>query len=460
MEEDLFTMLFGQPNITPAEQERKRKALAMSQALRVEQGTSQPEPPPQPVPPPQAPPQPPPQPVPPQAPVQAPGRPPGPPQPPGGQGGGLGLSGSFGGPPGGPPVTPPPQAGAPAQVGPDGRPTLGGLYGKLNAAMAEPDRTAMEEAYQKQASRAPQHLALALAAKEAGEDFAPFAAQHLKQSAEARAPMKMGGGTMTETGFIEDPDHAREFKIKQIDAQIKQLETVAENAAKAEDRDLARQQVAQLARERNAMMGMIASVNAGARADAAAGRRTDAEIRNSGALSKQFDSVTKNYVEELDATRKLGTLAPGRRPNAIEQQSMMVLINKFLDPGSVVREGEFDRIALAQGLVGRAENWARRVGSGEPLSDDLVRDIRQMGQLYEKAATGKIQAYGDLYSQKAQRFGLNPEDVVVNPYYKHAVQQGQQQPGAAPAAPASGPPTATGPNGQKIKLVNGQWVPA
>jgi len=435
MEQDLFTMLFGEPNITPAEKARKQQALAMSQALRAEQsGQPQPPPPmPQPTPP-QAPPQPPPQPVPPQVPVQAPARPQGPPQPPGGQGGGLGLSGSFGGPPGGPPVTPPPQAGAQApQVGPDGRPTLGGLYGQLQEAMGAPDRGAMEEAYQKQAARAPQHLALALAAKEAGEDFAPFAAQHLKQSAEARAPMKMGGGTMTETGFIEDPDHAREFKIKQIDAQIKQLETVAENAAKAEDRDLARQQQAELARERNAMMGMVASINAGARADAAAGRRTDAEIRNSGALSKQFDSVTKNYVEELDATRKLGTLAPGRRPNAIEQQSMMVLINKFLDPGSVVREGEFDRIALAQGLVGRAENWARRVGSGEPLSDDLVRDIRQMGQLYEKAATGKIQAYGDLYSAKAQRFGLNPEDVVVNPYYKHAQQPQAEAPKAPPA---------------------------
>jgi hypothetical protein len=148
-------------------------------------------------------------------------------------------------------------------------------------------------------------------------------------------------------------------------------------------------------------------------------RKQGQEWRTEDSMSKQFDAQTKDYTQELDATRKLGMLAPGRRPTAVEQGGMIMLLNKFLDPGSVVREGEYDRIAKQLGLLDRASNILASVTRGEPLSDKLVADIRAMAGLYEKAASGKIQAVGDEYSAKAARRGLDPTNVIVNPYYQH-----------------------------------------
>jgi hypothetical protein len=174
-----------------------------------------------------------------------------------------------------------------------------------------------------------------------------------------------------------------------------------------------------------------------AQKELAASRRESAAASNSAAqdrlqqgnarlednLSRQFDAQAKDATEEVTQTRKLKQFAPtmlGRRPNAIEQQSMMVLLNKFLDPNSVVREGEFNRVATAQGMYERAGNLYDRITKGEPMSDRLIKDMTDVADMYEKAASGKIATLGNLYVDKAKRRGLVPENVVVNPYYVHA----------------------------------------
>ena len=73
--------------------------------------------------------------------------------------------------------------------------------------MCRGDRAPIEQAYQTRARGGGDKTILALAAGEAGREMQPFQAQFLKQAAEARSPMKMAGGTMTETGFIEDPTY-------------------------------------------------------------------------------------------------------------------------------------------------------------------------------------------------------------------------------------------------------------
>jgi hypothetical protein len=159
------------------------------------------------------------------APVAAPARGKALPQALGAGGGAAGVAAPAGGaataPGGAPPVDPLEQARIAALA-------------EQEKLMAPPDRAAAEEAYQKQALGGQRQLALALMAGEAG--MQPFQAQHLKQAAEARAPMKMAGGTMTETGFIEDPAYQQEVKLKRADMRVKAADRAIELAASAAER--------------------------------------------------------------------------------------------------------------------------------------------------------------------------------------------------------------------------------
>lgn len=105
-----------------------------------------------------------------------------------------------------------------------------------DALLVPPDRTASEEAYRKRAAAGGKHMALALLANEA--KLEPFSAQHLKQAAEARAPMKMAGGTMTDEGFIEDPAYQQELKLRRADGRLKQIDQALQNALTAQDRKM------------------------------------------------------------------------------------------------------------------------------------------------------------------------------------------------------------------------------
>jgi hypothetical protein len=96
-----------------------------------------------------------------------------------------------------------------------------------------PDMASAQEAYGRQQQEGQHQLALAMMAQEA--KMQPFAAQHLKQAAAAGEPMKMVGGTMTKTGFIEDPGFKQQQTITRLEGQIAQQQRIqASNAARAD----------------------------------------------------------------------------------------------------------------------------------------------------------------------------------------------------------------------------------
>jgi len=318
------------------------------------------------------------------------------------------------------------------------------LYARHKAALQEqsdaykpPDRKGMEEMYQKHAASGDDQMLLAMAAQQAGEGFKPMQAQFLKQAAAAREPMKMAGGTMTPQGFIEDPGYQTELAARRSDAKVKSIEAALQQNLTAQERR--RLEIAQQAEKQRHDQVLLALGQI--RAGAAGGGTSAGEARNwrtEDTLSKQFDGQVKDYVTEIDATKKLGQLRPNERPNAVEQQSMVILLNKFLDPTSVVREGEFNRVIAAQGILPRVSNYLDRVLKGEPLSDQMIADIRGMGKMYETAASAKIQMIGDEYAAKANRRGLDPTSVVVNPYYRHTETAAPQS--GARGGPAAPPP--------------------
>lgn len=322
----------------------------------------------------------------------------------------------------------------------------------------KPDVSAFQRYAKQRAGQGADDAVMAMAAQRAG--MKDVGQSLFKRSLEAQNPIAAGkAGMVTPEGeFMEDPTQGKEQRINLLLSTATKYEQMAARSVDAQQRAQAAQQAAQLRQdaqqERMQLQRELGLMRVG-QAQAAQGMRQDQnQWRFEDSMGKQFDSLSKNYNEELNATQKVAQLAPGmlgRRPTAIEQQSMIVLLNKFLDPNSVVREGEFDRVAKAQGLVDRASNLINRLGHGELMSDHLINQIVQMSKFYEGAARKRIQALGDEYVAKAERRGIDPTSVITSPYYDWS-KKGQS--GPKPIRVSRDTPTASP---DQSNVVNVDW---
>ena len=140
-------------------------------------------------------------------------------------------------------------------------------------------------------------------------------------------------------------------------------------------------------------------------------------------LRGDFETITAPLRGELSAINKINDIMVAARndPSAIDaisQQSIVILLNKFLDPTSVVREGEFDRVIKAQGLEARARNFIDRIAQGKPLDVSAINQIADLAKLYERAADSKIRQYANEYATIAENRKLDVGSVITNPNYR------------------------------------------
>lgn len=77
-----------------------------------------------------------------------------------------------------------------------------------------PDMAAMNEYAQQRGRQGSSAMLNSLLANSAGENFAPQQAAYLKQAMAARDPLEVGGGMLTNRGFVEDPYAARGRKAE------------------------------------------------------------------------------------------------------------------------------------------------------------------------------------------------------------------------------------------------------
>ena len=305
----------------------------------------------------------------------------------------------------------------------------------------EPDFTQFQNFAKKRGEQGEAAMLNALAAQYAGDSFAPVQEQYLKRAATARDPMKMGSGLITAEGeFLKDPEAAQNKKAEFLLQQAKAYENMAATAQTASER-IAAQKAQEAIMNQMRLMGLnIQQQGLDLRRDLAANKPEDnSKIwRAEDTLRNDFDKMTKDLREEMNATSKItqivGATPPGTRPDAITQQSLVILLNKFLDPGSVVREGEFDRVVKAQGLEGRAANLKNYILKGEPLNDTAIAQINSLAKLYSDAATSKVQKYANDYTAIAERRKLNPENVISDPRFRggSAAPAGDAPPGVDP----------------------------
>src|SRR5262245_59757947 len=213
-----------------------------------------------------------------------------------------------------------------------------------------------------------------------------------------------------------------EYRAQTLQTQLDAMETRRSSALEARRKEYADRQFRLDAEARHEQLlrglkQMGIDANAG-KGDAANEMR---RFRGEDALRGDFERLTKDLREQVQQTGTISELihsAPQGQLSPVAQQSIVILLNKFQDPGSVVREGEFKRVVDAQGLVQRAQNLSALILQGAPLSPEMVEQIDELSKLYAKAASSKIQRYGKQYADIATRRGYNVDSVISDPAWR------------------------------------------
>jgi hypothetical protein len=135
---------------------------------------------------------------------------------------------------------------------------------------------------------------------------------------------------------------------------------------------------------------------------------------NEGDLRKEFTTQVKPFIELSQAYQKIETAAKNSSPAG--DIALVYGFMKVLDPGSVVREGEFATAQNAGSVPESVRNMYNRAMSGERLGEntrlDFLNQARNIIESQRQISGDLVQRYTDI----AKRSKLNPEQVVFDPF--------------------------------------------
>lgn len=184
-------------------------------------------------------------------------------------------------------------------------------------AYAPPDYAKLEAHGREREQQGGQHLLMALAAQEAGKDFAPMQAQFLKQAAEYQAPQKMTGGQLTAQGFVEDPGYRQDLKLKQYEAKTHAIDqalqgnlSLQERGRLENERQAAAQALAdQASADRRFMAGQASADRRHATDLAHQDRVAAAQTAAGGPLAKMTAGDDKEITQALQGLASVDSAA-------------------------------------------------------------------------------------------------------------------------------------------------------
>lgn len=135
---------------------------------------------------------------------------------------------------------------------------------------------------------------------------------------------------------------------------------------------------------------------------------------NEGDLRKEFTTQVKPFIELGQAYQKIETAA--KNPSPAGDIALVYGFMKVLDPGSVVREGEFATAQNAGSVPQSVINMYNKALTGERLGEntrlDFLSQARNIIESQRQVSGDVVQRYSDI----AKRSKLNPEQVVFDPF--------------------------------------------
>jgi len=142
-------------------------------------------------------------------------------------------------------------------------------------------------------------------------------------------------------------------------------------------------------------------------------------------LGKEFQAETKGInttlinIDKLNASIELlkEDIANGKGFGKLNPVSQAVIIgfNKMLDPGSVVRESEYNRVGEGQSVVdqmqGTIQNW---VDGGAKITPENLQEFVDVSNSWSTAYTSDFRDKGQRFQYIAGQGGLD-EDIIFTP---------------------------------------------
>lgn len=129
-------------------------------------------------------------------------------------------------------------------------------------------------------------------------------------------------------------------------------------------------------------------------------------------LRKEFNTITKEMRDIGLAYGKIE--ASTREPSAAGDIALLINYMKMLDPGSVVREGEFATAQNAGGVDARVRARYNQALEGELLSEEQRADFLASAGRVLVPYRDQFETFKQRYSTLAQSQGVKPSDVVIN----------------------------------------------
>ena len=234
--------------------------------------------------------------------------------------------------------------------------------------------------------------------------------------AETMAPITM----RKESAEVISKEIENKFKPEKLaaDLGLTQAQTEQAKAAVAASRAAAAKSGAEAARAQAEARQMGAGV-------IPLDKRPEAEAK----FRKEYSDQTKGYQEVKSAYQRI--LAS--EDSAVGDLSLIFGYMKMLDPGSVVREGEFATAQNAAGVPDRVMNLYNRALSGQRLNPSQRKSFKgQADKLYKTAATQEETVRKGI-ERIATGYGLKTENIFYAPTE------------VAPAAPSTVPAVAPTP---------------
>ena len=159
-----------------------------------------------------------------------------------------------------------------------------------------------------------------------------------------------------------------------------------------------------------------------------ADKRPDAE----GKFRKEYSDQTKGYQEVKSAYGRV--LAS--QETAAGDLALIFNYMKMLDPGSVVREGEFATAQNAAGVPDRIKNLYNNLNRGERLNPDQRKMFSKQAEALFTQAGEQEKTVRSGIERIAKGYGLNTENIFFTPTETAPTAPGAAQGGLSPAEQA------------------------
>lgn len=286
---------------------------------------------------------------------------------------------------------------------------------------AEPDLTEWQNYAKQRGEEGQGAMMTALAAQFAGPQFEGLQAQLLRKAAAAQEPMKLGNALMTSNGqIIKDPYAARDQRRTGLERQYNALLTTIDRQEKAaQDRAdrLAQQEwqnqfrtdqahsTAQFRNDSLALRNLLAQ-------NAAANNQNSQNSRTWQVEDRMLDDYEKAVKDPKQVLSAYSNLSATPR-TAAGDVSFIYQYMKMLDPGSVVREGEFATAQNATGVPDRIRNLYNKVATGQRLNDQQRNEFLQTAGSLADVADQRIMAAQKQTSETAGRRNVDVRNIFA-----------------------------------------------